>query len=111
MNEIISNGKCVCATGYSRSTCGVCVLSCGDGQFAFQGACATCPLNTVFNTAVNGCACPEGFYMDTYGICQKLTLKAVSCPSSQYFDEKNGCTACSSTCLTCKSATQCITCA
>jgi hypothetical protein len=111
LNQVIANGQCVCASGYSFNSCGVCVLSCSANQFAFQGACATCPLNTVFNTAINGCACPSGFYMDTYGVCQKLVLQAVTCASGQYFDSNNGCTACSSSCKTCKSATQCITCA
>jgi cysteine-rich repeat protein len=68
-------------------------------------------LNTIFNSAINGCACPTGFYMDNYGICQKLVLKQVNCPDGQYFDTTNGCTPCSSSCKTCKSATQCITCA
>jgi hypothetical protein len=49
--------------------------------------------------------------MDTYGVCQKLVLKAVTCPDGQFFDSNNGCTACSSSCKTCKSATQCVTCA
>lgn len=111
LNQIISGGKCVCAAGYTQNSCGVCILSCGSNQFPFQGACATCPLNTIFNSAINGCACPTGYYMDNYGVCQKLVLKAITCPDGQYFDSNNGCTPCNSTCKTCKSATQCLTCA
>ena len=77
----------------------------------FQGACAVCPLNTIFNSAINGCSCPQGFYMDTYGVCQKLQIKPISCSSGQYFDSNNGCVACSSSCATCRSATECISCA
>jgi len=110
-NQVISNGACVCAPGYQLSDCGVCKLSCSSGQFPFQGACAVCPLNTIFNAAINGCSCPTGFYMDTYGVCQKLTLQPLNCPSGQYFDSNSGCQACSASCQTCKSANQCITCA
>jgi cysteine-rich repeat protein len=77
----------------------------------FQGACAVCPLNTIFNSAINGCSCPQGFYMDTYGVCQKLQIKPITCSSGQYFDSNNGCVACSGSCATCRSATECITCA
>lgn len=70
LNQVISaNGQCVCSAGYTLNDCGVCVLSCLSGQFTFQGACATCPLNTVFNSAINGCSCPNGFYMNTNGVC------------------------------------------
>jgi hypothetical protein len=109
-NQIISNGQCVCAPGYTKNSCGVCSLACSANQFTFQGACATCPLNTVFNAAISGCACPSGYYMDNFGVCQKLTLQAVTCPNGQYFDSNNGCLACNSSCKTCKSATQCLTC-
>lgn len=111
LNQVISNGQCVCAVGYTLSSCGVCVLGCQAGQFAFQGACATCPLNTVFNPAINGCTCPSGFYKTTSGVCEKLVLQAINCPSGQYFDSSSGCQACSPSCATCKSATQCLTCA
>jgi cysteine-rich repeat protein len=111
LNQVISNGQCVCAAGYTLSSCGVCVLACQADQFTFQGVCATCPLNTVFNVAIKGCACPNGFYKTTSGVCEKLVLQAISCPSGQYFDSSNGCQACSPTCATCKSATQCLTCA
>jgi cysteine-rich repeat protein len=68
-------------------------------------------LNTIFNSAINGCTCPTGFYMDSFGVCQRLVLRQVSCPDGQYFDSTNGCTPCGSSCRTCRSATQCITCA
>jgi hypothetical protein len=110
-NQAISNGKCVCNTGYTLNSCGVCELSCGRSQFVFQGTCATCPLNTIYNSAINGCSCPNGFYMDSYGICQQLTLKPVTCPDGQFFDSNLGCQACSATCKTCRSANACITCA
>ena len=49
--------------------------------------------------------------MDTYGVCQQLTLKPLNCPDGQFFDTTNGCTLCSASCKTCKSATQCTACA
>lgn len=110
-NQIISNGKCICRTGYSLNSCGICVLACSPGQFSYQGGCAVCPLNTVFNTQINGCSCPDGYYKDVYGICSQVVLKPVDCPSGQYFDNTNGCVACPGSCRTCKSATQCTSCA
>lgn len=110
LNQVISNGKCTCAAGYALSSCGVCILSCQSNQFAFQGGCATCPLNTIFNNAINGCSCPTGFYMDSYGICQQLVLKAITCQDGQYFNSNTGCEACSPTCKTCKSANYCTSC-
>jgi hypothetical protein len=49
-------------------------------------------------------------YMDSYGICQQLTLKLITCPDGQFFDSNLGCQACSATCKTCRSANACITC-
>ncbi len=48
INQVISNDKCVCATGYTLGLNGFCAITCTAGQFPFQGGCATCPLNTVF---------------------------------------------------------------
>lgn len=111
-NQIISQGSCTCAPGYTLQGNGICGLSCPVNQFIFQNsACAACPLNTVYNAAVMGCTCPNNYYMDNYGTCQKLTLQAIACPSGQYFDSTSGCLPCSSSCKTCKSATQCLTCA
>ena len=84
-HQVISGGKCVCASGYTLNSCGVCALTCSSNQFIFLGACATCPLNTIYNADINGCSCPPGFYMDTYGVCQKLILN-LTCPDGQYFD-------------------------
>lgn len=109
-NQFISNGKCVCTKGYTLNSCGICVLSCSSGQFVFQGGCATCPLNTVYNAQINGCGCPDGYYKDTYGICSQLVLKPINCPDGQYFDSTHGCVTCPGSCRTCKSATQCLTC-
>jgi proprotein convertase subtilisin/kexin type 5 len=109
-NQVIFGGKCVCASGYSLNDCGVCTLGCSGNQFAFRGACATCPLNTVYNAAINGCACPQGFYMNTYGICEKLILVPITCPDGQYFDSNNGCQACTASCKTCNNANTCLTC-
>lgn len=92
------------------NSCGVCELSCANNEFTFQGACATCPLNTLYNAATNGCVCPQGFYMDSYGICQKLVLKPIDCPNGQYFDSEKGCVACQGDCKTCKSANVCTAC-
>ena len=111
-NQVLSNGACVCAPGYVQQRDGPCVLSCAGNQFVFQNsACATCPLNTIYNPLINGCACPSGFYMDSYGTCQKLVLHGISCPAGQYFDSNSGCLPCAASCKTCKSATKCITCA
>lgn len=109
-NQVISNGKCVCISGFTLNSCGVCFLSCSSNQFVYQGGCATCPLNTVFNSQINGCACPTGYYKDTYGVCQQLVLKPIDCAAGQYFDSNSGCITCLGSCKTCKSATQCLTC-
>lgn len=108
---MISGGKCVCQTGYTQSTCGTCTIACSTNQFVFQGACATCPLNTIYNKDINSCSCPSGFYLDNYGICQRLILNPITCPDGQYFDSEKGCQACSPTCKTCRAATECLTCA
>lgn len=108
---MISNGRCVCRTGYSLNSCGICILACSAGQFAYQGGCAVCPLNTVFNSQINGCSCPDGYYKDINGVCSQVVLRPVDCPSGQYFDSSNGCVTCPGSCKTCKSATQCTSCA
>ena len=111
-NQVISGGKCTCAPGYIMQSDGACSLTCTGSQFVFQNiACATCPLNTVYNPSIGGCACPFGYYMDAYGTCQKLVLQNINCPTGQYFDNNSGCLPCRPTCKTCKSANQCITCA
>lgn len=110
-NEFIIGGECRCAAGYVRNGCGSCNLNCAANQFSFRGSCAVCPLNTVYNPTINGCTCPQGFYMDSYGVCQKLQLQPIACPASQYYDAQLGCLACNSACKTCKSATQCLSCA
>ena len=110
-NQVISNGRCVCKTGYSLNSCGVCTLSCGNNQFPFQGGCAICPLNTIYKAEINGCDCPTGYYKDNFGVCQKLVLKPIDCPAGQYFDSNNGCSACPGSCKTCSSATKCTSCA
>ena len=109
-NQVISNGKCVCINGYTLSSCGICVSSCSGNQFMYQGICATCPLNTVYNAQINGCTCPSGYYKDNYGVCQQLVLKPVDCSAGQYFDSNLGCVACPGQCKTCKSLGQCVTC-
>lgn len=108
---MISNGGCVCKTGFSKNTCGVCSLTCNSGQFPFQGGCAVCPLNTIYKEEINGCDCPTGSYKDTYGVCQTLALIPISCLSGQYFDTTRGCVACPGSCRTCSSATRCTACA
>ena len=110
-NQIISNGQCICATGYVKNHCGVCTLSCGNGQFPFQGGCAICPLNTVFKAEINGCGCPDGEYKNNFGVCEKLILRPVDCPDGQYFDDNKGCVTCPGSCKTCSSASKCLTCA
>lgn len=110
-NQVISNGQCVCKTGYSLNSCGICVLACASNEFPFQGACAICPLNTVYNEQINGCGCPTGYYKDTFGTCSKVELKPINCPSGQYFDTTHGCVSCPGSCKTCSSATKCTSCA
>ena len=36
-------------THHHLNQCGVCTLRCSSGLFPFQGGCAVCPLNTLFN--------------------------------------------------------------
>lgn len=109
-NQVISGGKCICKTGYVLNSCGVCTLSCSSGQFPFQGGCAVCPLNTVYNVQIGGCSCPDGYYKDNFGVCAQVVLKAITCPDGQYFDSTNGCVACPGSCKTCSSATKCTSC-
>ena len=109
-NQVISNGQCVCKTGYSLNTCGVCALACGAGQFPFQGGCAICPLNTVFKPEINGCDCPTGYYKNLFGVCEQLTLRPINCSAGQYFDQNQGCVACPGSCKTCSSANKCDSC-
>ena len=109
-NQVISNGKCVCTNGYILSSCGICTLSCSSNQFVFRGGCATCPLNTVYNSQIATCSCPNGYYKDAYGVCQQLVLKPITCNAGQYFDSTQGCLTCPGSCKTCSSATQCLTC-
>ena len=110
-NQIISNGQCVCITGYALNSCGICVLSCPNGAFNFQGGCAVCPLNTVYKKEIGGCTCPDGYYKDTFGVCAKVVLRPIDCSHGQYFDQNLGCVACPGSCKTCSSATKCLTCA
>ena len=110
LNQIVSNGRCVCRAGFRLSSCGVCELSCSSTEFSFQGGCAQCPLNTQFSAITNGCVCPQGYYKDTYGICQKLELRPIDCPAGQYFDTTQGCVACKASCQTCSSADVCTSC-
>lgn len=109
-NQLISNGQCVCSKGFTLVGCGICVLNCAANQFVFQGACASCPLNTVYNPQINGCSCPSNYYKDSNGVCQQLVLKPISCQAGQYYDSTQGCITCPGSCLTCKSPTQCLTC-
>lgn len=108
---VLSNGKCVCTKEYELSSCDICVLACTSGQFVFMGGCAICPLNTVYNSQINGCGCPTGTYKDNYGVCVINVLRPIDCASGQYFDTTRGCVACPGSCKTCSSATQCLTCA
>ena len=110
-NQVISNGQCVCSTGYSLNSCGVCTLTCGSGQFPFQGGCAICPLNTIYKAEINGCDCPSGYYKNIFGVCEQLVLRPIDCAAGQYFDANNGCVACPGSCKTCSSANKCDTCA
>ena len=109
-NQVISNGQCVCKTGYSLNSCGICTLACGSNQFPYQGGCALCPLNTVFKAEINGCGCPSGYYKDNFGVCAKVVLRPVDCPSGEYFDASHGCVSCPGSCKTCKSANKCDSC-
>lgn len=78
-NQIISNGQCVCISGYALNSCGICVLACSSGSFNYQGGCAVCPLNTVFNADIGGCTCPTGYYQDNFGVCAKVVLRPIDC--------------------------------
>jgi len=100
-NQVISNGRCVCTQGYSLDSCGICIISCTNNQFPFQGGCAICPLNTIYNTQIKGCDCPTGYYKNNYGLCDKLEIRPLNCSAGQYFDLTNGCVACPGSCKTC----------
>ena len=110
--EVISTDrKCVCQTNYARnSSNSKCELTCSSGQFKYQGRCAQCPLNLQYRPEISGCACPDGQYLNTYGVCEKVILTPVTCDAGFYFDSSRGCVACLNGCQTCSSANVCLTC-
>ncbi len=111
INEIISEGKCVCRSSYVRNAnTGICELTCPAGQFKYQGRCAQCPLNLQYRTEIKGCACPDGLYLNNYGVCEKVTLTPITCDAGFFFDSNRGCVACPAGCKTCTSATSCTAC-
>jgi len=110
-NEIISDGKCVCRNNYVRNNAtGSCVLTCPAGQFQYQGRCAQCPLNLQYRAEIKGCACPDGLYLNNYGVCEKVVLTPVTCDAGFFFDSSKGCVACPAGCKSCSSATICTAC-
>lgn len=104
-NKMLSNGRCICKPGFVSDSCGSCKLECPQGHFQFQGTCAACPLNTIYNSQTKGCTCPSDHYKNSYGVCEKLVLNPVNCPNGQYFDSSVGCVGCQSPCDNCLSAT------
>jgi hypothetical protein len=105
MNEVISNGACVCQSGYTRNSCGICSLSCTENTFLFMGRCAMCPVNMNYMPAIGGCVCPNGYYMDPISnTCAVSTFIVPSCQSGTYYDNNaQRCLNCSANCAACTS--------
>lgn len=113
INQVLSSGICVCVNGYVPDKCGGCSLNCNSNQFAFMGQCSFCPLNMVYYQLIQGCICPQGYYLDAISnICSKSTfLPVVQCASSQFFNNVTSqCTNCSTYCTNCSSQSLCTVC-
>jgi cysteine-rich repeat protein len=109
--EVKSNGTCVCEANFARNvTNGRCELSCPTGQFAYQGRCAQCPLNLEYRLEINGCSCPDGQYLNNFGVCERVVLQPIACGDGFYFNQLTGCVACPSGCKTCSGPTTCTSC-
>lgn len=67
-------------------------------------------MNLQYRTEIKGCACPDGLYLNNYGVCEKVTLTPVTCDAGFFFDNNKGCVACPAGCKTCNSATACTAC-
>jgi cysteine-rich repeat protein len=108
---VISNGVCTCQSNYLlNNATGRCDLACAASQFVYQGRCAQCPLNLIYRPEINGCSCPNGMYLDNYGVCEIIILPPVTCSAGSYFDSVKGCVSCPAGCKTCSSATVCTSC-
>lgn len=111
VNEVISNGQCVCKSGYTRSAAnGFCTLVCAANQHLINGRCASCVLNTVYNPTLKACVCPTGSFINLLGVCEAFTPPPVECQAGQYYSSSLGCLSCPAGCKTCESALKCTSC-
>lgn len=86
LNQVFSNGNCICVTGYIPNQQNVCTqCSSVIGYFLINGQCATCPGDLVYNGQI--CACPSG----STKIGSKCQL---SCNSDELVDTNGLCYSC-----------------
>lgn len=88
----------------------LCENNCKPGQFLYNGRCAVCALNTVYDSSIRACVCPQGFYKDNKGICTQSVIPPIECTEGKYYDAANGCLACPAGCSACKDANTCTKC-
>lgn len=62
--------------------------------------------------SINGCVCPNGFYMDPIAnICQRSTFVVPTCSNGTYYDNSTQkCLSCPATCTACVSSSSCTSC-
>lgn len=111
-NMVISNGSCICANGYVQDGCGGCKINCRSNEFQFMGLCAICPMSTIYMKDINGCVCPNGYYLDgNTNSCEKSPFVIPDCSIGTFYDSSsNKCSACPSSCISCLLANKCTNC-
>ena len=88
LNQISSNGNCICAPGYIPNQLNVCT-QCASvaGSFLVNGQCATCPGDLVYNGQTCGClpgstkigskchlSCNSDELVDSNGLCYSCPI-------------------------------------
>lgn len=77
-----------------------------------MGLCAMCPMSTIYMQNINGCVCPNGYYLDgKTNTCEQSPFIAPDCSPGTYYDTSmNKCTICPSACISCLSNNECSSC-
>lgn len=87
-----------------------CQIKCAPNQIIINGICGKCALNTQYDSHLQACVCPKGYYMNNYGVCQKSNPQPIDCPEGQYYSSTEGCKPCPAGCAACKNAKTCTKC-
>ena len=101
-----NNSTCLTCANNFVSLNGKCVKECGNGYYSFRGQCVACDKSckTCANNPLQCTSCADNF-ISSNGRC------ASSCTSGQYLDVvSRTCRQCASTCATCSSEQNCLTC-